>query len=410
MATKILLRRGEDAELTASTLTEGEPAFTTDTLKFIVGTDDENYPAGYVTVNDTANINYSGNALQYIEDDDNLTEIIQNTDARFGAVNSNIQTLVGDISTNTSNISTNTSNVSALQSTTSGLSTSISLLTGEFDTHTHGSISTSGQITESAEATLGDKLLIADASDTFQVKSSTEFSGEQTEFLNGQGDFVPLTTDTTIATKTYVDDEIQSAQLGGVNLNGLIEWVTVGKIENTDGDNITVNTTNLGEALDFDNYDYKFVLDASTSLEDNSTVLLEFNESGADRYVRYLVTRTNFDGTSDILTANDPILERVITGISLPTSITGIVATAVNTEFTISKINYDSLAHGTLYLVKGNATVYTMESIDTENQIEYSEFRGSLQSDTDLTSFDVLHGMDGGSNDYASVRVFKRAK
>lgn len=410
MATKILLRRGEDAELTASTLTEGEPAFTTDTLKFIVGTDDANYPAGYVTVNDTANINYSGNALQYIEDDDNLTEIIQNTDARFGAVQSNILTLVGDVSTNTSNIATNTSNVSALQSTTSGLSSQLNALESEFDTHTHGAISTTGQITESADAVSGDKLLIADASDTFQLKSSTEFSGEQTEFLNGQGDFVPLTTDTTIATKTYVDNAVQTAALGGLDFDDLIEWQYITKISKTDT-SFTIDEVNLGEALDFNNYDYKLVLQAVTSGEDTSGTYMSFYESGAGRYGRFLFTKTNPDFTTEVYGQNDTLLQLVSTGVNLNEGLSNVSATATDVEVVVSKIPYSNINFGTLYYVKGNATIMSLESPATSNQsLEFSEFRGTVQSTTDLTDFTITHGLNEGGTDISVLRVYKRAK
>lgn len=81
MATKILVRRGLEADLDSQTLDEGELGFTTDGLDLYIGSDNSSVTEGFIKINQTNRIEYDGTALTSATDTDNLKEVIQNLDA-----------------------------------------------------------------------------------------------------------------------------------------------------------------------------------------------------------------------------------------------------------------------------------------------------------------------------------------
>lgn len=83
MATRILVRRGPANTLEAQTLAEGELGYTTDTKGLFIGTDDLE---GYIKINSTKNVSYDGQALEYVDDSDQLEQVLINIDEALGAL------------------------------------------------------------------------------------------------------------------------------------------------------------------------------------------------------------------------------------------------------------------------------------------------------------------------------------
>ena len=164
MATKILVRRGEVAELDQETLDEGEIAFTTDELGLYIGSD--SVAQGHIKVNTTENITYDGNALTSATDTNNLKEAVQNIDAALKVEQDNVDTLQSDLTT---------------------LDGEVTTLTTNFDNHTHGTINNNGTVTAaSVTPANGDEIVSVDADDD-NLKKAIAIDAEGTGYLKEDG-------------------------------------------------------------------------------------------------------------------------------------------------------------------------------------------------------------------------------
>lgn len=220
---------------------------------------------------------------------------------------------------------------------------------------------------------------------------------------------------TQIATTAFVQGEISAA--GSVSPD-LVEWFYVGT--STDGDtltDITVNSVDLGESFDFDNYDYKFVYDGWTSTEDNSRPYVRLDAdstAGRHSFVYQRVTLTAATtGTESIAGEYGATSTYIDTGVELGTVSTGTL-TQSQIEFIISRGRQNRAGYYT-YLVRGDGAAAAGEYIQTDATTYsgtcMSRFSGSYAStNSTLTQIYFYHSINFGSIDANKIAVYKRRK
>lgn len=233
MATKILVRRGLKADLTETTLDEGELGFTTDLttdsheLGFYIGSDQ--IQDGYIKVNSTKNIEYEGNALTSVADTNNLEEAVQNIDVGLKTEQDNVDTLQSDLGT---------------------LDGEVTTLTTNFNNHTHGTINNNGTLTAaSVTPATGDEIVIVDADDDNLKKAISIDTTVTDKFLRQDGTWATVdlsSTNTKEVASFVLNQAAPNYQLDLTLQDDTVLTADLSGLRNSDINSLTFNTSNDG--------------------------------------------------------------------------------------------------------------------------------------------------------------------
>lgn len=274
-----------------------------------------------------------------------------------------------------------------------------------FTDHDHGSLDQDGVLSGTATIGSGDALLVADASQSNKLyKTSLLFNTNQTEFLRSDGQW--------------------AAPAGGVS-SGDIEWKYINLIETGSNiANVLINATNLGEAFDFRNYDYKFVCDISTNAEDNSIPYIRVDNDGTAARHAYVYNQyqVNTAATASHLFDGDATHTLISTGLALGTySADGggePVTTQMYMEFTICRGYQGVIPLSSAYypyIVEGFGSAHYHVGQQPTGWYSGScmaKFSGIYTGGTSTSVDQILiaHAITAGTLDYSKIRVYKRAK
>ena len=465
MATKVLVRRGLEADLDSQTLDEGELGFTTDELGLYVGSDTATN--GYIKVNKTGNIEYEGNALTSVTDTDNLKEAVQSIDVALkteqdnvGALQSAVGTANTNISTNATNISTNASDITTLQNTMNteqgnidqlqldvdAAESNISTNTSNIGTNTSNISSFSGNISANTAATQQNASSISSNASSISTNTSnistntsnisTNASGISTNASGISTNATAITTkQDTLVSGTNIKTVDGNSLLGSGNVTIMKEWEFVREVNEDNVTSVTLNATNYaGLTYDTTNYDYKIVVNGYTSDTDTSGVMtIDFN--GDTTYGRYSSFRNRTGYTSsgplNVVEGNVVTSSGIVAGVILGTGTQG-TQTVLHSEFIISRgltfatvsTSQNSTADYHPYIVQGKASVISVpgngQGQTSESSIasysQQSDFTGSYMkpdsnnSGGNLTSIRITNLPDAGNTDKVKVRIYKRAR
>lgn len=384
MATKILIRRGEEADLTSETLEEGEIGFTTDGLDLYVGSDTAT--EGFVKINSTKNIDYEDVAsFTKINTDPNssLNEVLHDIDDAFTSDNISLK----DFTLNNFTQFTPVINED-LNETLERVDQAIA---GKSDTdHGHGTLDADGAVNAEVEIGSGDKLIIADESDSGKTKkTSITFGNNGAQFLANNGQWAsPVTA-------------------------AAPEWSLVGRfVETNPSGTTTINQANIGEAFDIDNYDYKVVFEASTSTKDTSTLRIRLNDVAPSTF-DWVYSLIDAAGNQTTVSSSENATS-VNTGTRLEGTNDGIGMTQVNTEFIISQgFGTFDYSNTHVLMIKGEASALALSG-PVANVIKPSKstFVGSqtFGANEEITSINLVHDLIAGIEQQAACAVYKRLK
>lgn len=263
--------------------------------------------------------------------------------------------------------------------------------------HGHGDINSSGEIdTTAVSPAANDYIVITDSSASNALKRGIIINSAVPDgtFLANNGTFQPATE----------PDET--------------EWYYVGK--STDASTstiITVNSTDLGAAFDWANYDYKFVYQGSTTGEDTSatTIYFDADTTTTDKYsYQYqLVQQTAELTETETLVGDAKVAGGILTGIGISSASDLGAATDIEVEFTVRR-TLQSVSGTYSFIVRGlgNAHYWASASNTLTTSIDgmaQSRFIGTYKQASDVTSVTVSHNLTLGT-DVNIVRVYRRKK
>ena len=465
MATKVLVRRGLEADLDSQTLDEGELGFTTDELGLYVGSDTATN--GYIKVNKTGNIEYEGNALTSVTDTDNLKEAVQSIDVALkteqdnvGALQSAVGTANTNISTNATNISTNASDITTLQNTMNteqgnidqlqldvdAAESNISTNTSNIGTNTSNISSFSGNISANTAATQQNASSISSNASSISTNTSnistnatnitTNASGISTNASGISTNATAITTkQDTLVSGTNIKTVDGNSLVGSGNVTIMKEWEFVREINEDNVNTITLNSTNYsGLTYDTENYDYKFVINAYTSNTDTSGAMT-IQVDGDSTFGRHssLRNRTGFtsSGSFNLVEGNATTASGMSVGVVLGSGTQG-TQTIMHSEFILSKgLSFQSVTQSDLtpldfygYIIQGKASIVSTPGVgqaDTSagsiaSYSQQSDFTGSYHkpvaqnSSGNITSLKLTDLPDAGNSDKVKIRIYKRAR
>jgi hypothetical protein len=458
MATKVLVRRGLEADLDSQTLDEGELGFTTDELGLYVGSDTAT--DGYIKVNKTGNIEYEGNALTSVTDTDNLKEAVQSIDVALKTEQDNVGALQSAVGTANTNISTNASDISTLQTTMAveqgnidqlqtdvdAAEVNISTNTSNIATNTSNITPLSGNISSNTAAIQQNASNITSNASSISTNGSnisTNTSNISTNTSNISTNASGVSTNATaITTKqntlvsgTNIKTVDGNNLLGSGNVTIMKEWEFVREINEDNVNTITLNSTNYsGLTYDTENYDYKFVINAYTSNTDTSGAMT-IQVDGDSTFGRHssLRNRTGFSssGSFNLVEGNTTTASGMSVGVVLGSGTQG-TQTIMHSEFTLSKgLSFQSVTQSDLtpldfygYIIQGKASIVSTPGVgqaDTSagsiaSFSQQSDFTGSYHkpvaqnSSGNITSLKLSDLPDAGNSDKVKVRIYKRAR
>jgi hypothetical protein len=401
MATKILVRRGNKADLTETTLDEGELGFSKDLtlssheLGLYVGSDA--VQDGYIKINSTKNIEYEGNALTSTTDTNNLEEAIENIDSALKVEQNNVDTLQSNVNTLTTNLSTKSD---------TGHTHLKADITDFAHTHTKSEITDFTHTHTEADITDLDKYTQTQTDTLLDAKANLDSPA-----LEGTPTAPTPTQNSHIANKGYVDTAINNAVLGDV----VVEWVLEGEQSGEvlpSGFNVFIDDI----AWDFNNYDYKVVFDFETTGEDNDEPYLRFNGLTSSSTNYNYLTKTTSSENDGVTVASLENTSLIKFGAKLPINSVNLGQTQYQGEFIIRRSVLGAPTPGTPnnnYSVRGFASV-TAASAPVAGFLGFpveSIFVGNFWTGTTgFTSIDIYSGISAGASDYAKARIYKRAK
>ena len=401
MATKILVRRGNKADLTETTLDEGELGFSKDLtlssheLGLYVGSDA--VQDGYIKINSTKNIEYEGNALTSTTDTNNLEETIENIDAALKVEQNNVDTLQSNVNTLTTNLSTKSD---------TGHTHLKADITDFAHTHTKSEITDFTHTHTEADITDLDKYTQTQTDTLLDAKANLDSPA-----LEGTPTAPTPTQNSHIANKGYVDTAINNAVLGDV----VVEWVLEGEQSGEvlpSGFNVFIDDI----AWDFNNYDYKVVFDFETTGEDNDEPYLRFNGLTSSSTNYNYLTKTTSSENDGVTVASLENTSLIKFGAKLPINSVNLGQTQYQGEFIIRRSVLGAPTPGSPnnnYSVRGFASV-TAASAPVAGFLGFpveSIFVGNFWTGTTgFTSIDIYSGISAGASDYAKARIYKRAK
>ena len=401
MATKILVRRGNKADLTETTLDEGELGFSKDLtlssheLGLYVGSDA--VQDGYIKINSTKNIEYEGNALTSTTDTNNLEEAIENIDSALKVEQNNVDTLQSNVNTLTTNLSTKSD---------TGHTHLKADITDFAHTHTKSEITDFTHTHTEADITDLDKYTQTQTDTLLDAKANLDSPA-----LEGTPTAPTPTQNSHIANKGYVDTAINNAVLGDV----VVEWVLEGEQSGEvlpSGFNVFIDDI----AWDFNNYDYKVVFDFETTGEDNDEPYLRFNGLTSSSTNYNYLTKTTSSENDGVTVASLENTSLIKFGAKLPINSVNLGQTQYQGEFIIRRSVLGAPTPGTPnnnYSVRGFASV-TAASAPVAGFLGFpveSIFVGNFWTGTTgFTSIDIYSGTSAGASDYAKARIYKRAK
>lgn len=401
MATKILVRRGNKADLTETTLDEGELGFSKDLtlssheLGLYVGSDA--VQDGYIKINSTKNIEYEGNALTSTTDTNNLEEAIENIDSALKVEQDNVDTLQSNVNTLTTNLSTKSD---------TGHTHLKADITDFAHTHTKSEITDFTHTHTEADITDLDKYTQTQTDTLLDAKANLDSPA-----LEGTPTAPTPTQNSHIANKGYVDTAINNAVLGDV----VVEWVLEGEQSGEvlpSGFNVFIDDI----AWDFNNYDYKVVFDFETTGEDNDEPYLRFNGLTSSSTNYNYLTKTTSSENDGVTVASLENTSLIKFGAKLPINSVNLGQTQYQGEFIIRRSVLGAPTPGSPnnnYSVRGFASV-TAASAPVAGFLGFpveSIFVGNFWTGTTgFTSIDIYSGISAGASDYAKARIYKRAK
>jgi hypothetical protein len=192
---------------------------------------------------------------------------------------------------------------------------------------------------------------------------------------------------------------------------GSAEWNYIGATTVSNG-TVIIDSAVIGGAYDLANYDYKFVLVAETSDEDNSELFIRINNITTNSY-KYVYTRASSSDNSTLV-FSDKESNRIVTGTLLPGNNTGVAYTNVEIEFVLSRSygvftvfstdNYN-------YIIKGQGITTAMNAPVTNTIYPLiSNFIGNIQLTAAVNTVEIVHDITAGTVDTAKVRVYRRNK
>lgn len=215
-------------------------------------------------------------------------------------------------------------------------------------------------------------------------------------------------TDVNIATTAFVQSEIAANNA----TNNEFEFVGKSSASGT-----TNTFTNTFHTFDFDDYDYKFVFEFETNAESNGTGYIRFNGDTGNNY--YWLTRsTTSDGDTQTTTSAEAT-SIIDFGEGLDADSTNVAKTVLAGELTIRKPYTSAPQVGNnyqwTYLVTGKALTTAVRYSAGSQYLVESNFYAhwyptSTTSTHDITQIILFSGLDAGTVDKSSVRVYRRAK
>jgi hypothetical protein len=442
MATRIQIRRGEG--LPPNDLVIGELAYDTLNDKLYIGTG--------VT---------PPNHYQEIGSFDTLQE--------FGITATAAEINVLDESTATTNDLNQLNNYASKLVFLANINTDLVTLLGTKAplVHAHGNITNDGTISTIATIGTGDRLII---SDTGTIAQSSIAFGPGNGFLREDGTWAtpsdtttlsglgitstvtelnytdgvtsniqtqlnlkanlasPALTGTPIApTATEITNTTQLATTQFVhtaiaNVNGytpaLTEWVLVEKFVLSGGTISINNSTFTNDGYDILNYDYKFVVDLDTTIEDNSSPYIRINNISTNSY-NYVYERVSLDAISNPGTGQSTSFgghdqNLINTGLLLGSASADVGITNLHLEFTVSQ-SYGFFTFGNNFhsiFVEGKGSALAIDA-PAGTPIIFpimSKFAGNISQSSGLSQVDIIHDITAGSVDNSVVRVYRRPK
>lgn len=194
----------------------------------------------------------------------------------------------------------------------------------------------------------------------------------------------------------------------------LLEWNYVATVVQGDNDEIVISNTTV--PYDFSTYDYKFVLEANTTAEDNDTPSIQLNSDSGSGKHSYVYHRAQLTGsvTSTVTSAGEygAVGTSIFTGVNLG-SVSNAYFTQLELEFIISRGRL-SITGIFPYMVKGYGNAVSVEGQNTASTT-YSgtttgTFTGGYTGSTTLTSVKITSPIRAGAEDSGIVRIYRRAK
>ena len=213
----------------------------------------------------------------------------------------------------------------------------------------------------------------------------------------------------------------------GLDGDGISEWIFYKKLSTGNGvEDFLVNETALGEAFDFDNFDYKFVYDGQTTIEGNSSPYIRFNNDSQEGRHAFTYDRTiqSQEGAPIQTLQGSMDTTDIPTGVMLGTATSDIVGvTLLTIEFIVTKarvasepytlLNYHLEGRGTATAGNGNTVPATSSLI----AIGRSSFSGNYEMagiGSPVHSIYFWHGITDGITDGATdinvLRIYRRHK
>ena len=438
---KIITRKGTQAEFTTlqgstAPLLEGELGFITDENELVIGTSAGNSLSINKRFGTTAGIPAEGNHTHAFADLTSkpttlsgygITDTYTGTviDTKIATNATNISTNVSNIATNASNITTNSglisNNLAAIQSNDTDIAanaTGISNNASSIATNATDIATNTSNITLNGSGLSSLSQIVS--TNTSNISTNTSNISTNTTAISGKQD--TLVSGTNI--KTVGGVSILGA--GDIPINP--EWKKVSEINSTSS-SVTINSSNLGESFNNDEYDYKFVVLAQTDSTDTSGEFFirldNSSTSGLHSSVRHMTTMGS-SGTSETTSGADGSAgSQIDTGLTLGTG-TGTQGsqTLLDVEFTMSQglaFSTDGgLSDNYPYIVRGSGSIVAVEAANqTVNAVSYtrlSQFTGGfvkqVQHDDpgNLGSVFLSNLPNAGNTDNVKIRVYKRER
>lgn len=231
----------------------------------------------------------------------------------------------------------------------------------------------------------------------------------------------------------FLDGVTSNIQTQLNNIQSQSEWQFLAELNPATNAAITIGSSDLGGAFDNANYDYKFVINASTTASDTAGALaIQVNAdstAGRHSFVRNTTTLDSSDSATSTQTGQrGTTATQIETGLVLSGGQSAV--TMLHSEFTITRSQVSlgaeiggNVADGYVYIVKGEGSVVGGESGTTTNYAsdfslsKISSFTGAFgNGPQNLTSIRLSGFPDAGSTsigtpaDDLKIRVYKRER
>ena len=198
-----------------------------------------------------------------------------------------------------------------------------------------------------------------------------------------------------------------------------LEWRYVGESSDPAGnDGILIDSNDLGEAFDFENFDYKFVYQGSTNTEDGGDqpyILLDESVVGSSNEYAYSFSYSRASGNDNNAVGDDgdANANQIWAGTSLIDVTASGGVTMMSLEFIIKRSEAQAVSGlSYLYIVNGTQQVHSGSGTgDYLSTTVNAIFSGSKENEgANIASVFLHHGMNDGSADFNKIRVYKRSK